>query len=343
MGTFPPLLQRIRPRLRDVVGIDLGASGIKAARIRRDRGGRLTLLAADLLPPLGPPGPETGETAPALSLPRPLQAPAAALCFSSPQAVCKLLTIPGGPDKVLETNFAELLGLPDNAGFRCGHRIVDGESRTEAQVLAVGVPERQVAWVAGLLAKGGPAPWSAELAGLAAMSSYLAGPGAAAGPRCDLVVDGGASTTTMAIFFRTSLIFVRSFGLGSDVLARQVMRDLNVDEATAREVLDVGSIDVRASVRTAYENPLRQLAIAMEFAERRSGQRLQKVFLSGGMARNSDWRRELQAVTGLAPETWNPWEGMAVAPGAVAERAGRPGVCFAAAAGAALDTLLETT
>jgi hypothetical protein len=117
------------------------------------------------------------------------------------------------------------------------------------------------------------------------------------------------------------------------------MRDLRIDEATAREVLGVGSIDIGASLKVVYEIFLRQLSIAIDFAERRAGQRLGRVLLSGGLAGNGAWREELRAIAGLAPETWSPWAGMTVAPGAVSERAARPGFCFAAATGAALAVL----
>ncbi|MDD5705642.1 MAG: hypothetical protein PHR35_06935 [Kiritimatiellae bacterium] len=335
---MPALLETMRPRVRDVVGLDLGSSGMKAVRLRCDRSGRVTVLAADVLPPLRPPATEDAPVEP-LHLPKPLQARAAAFCFTSTQAVCKLLTIPGGPEKVAETVFSALLGLPRQSTFRCFHKVLDGESRAEALVLAVGVPESEASWLAALLAKGGPAPCAAELAGLAAMTAYRAGPGAEAAPRCDLVLDAGAAMTTLAVFFKGRPLVVRQFPQGATAVVNQVMHDLHVDEPTARDILDVGSIDARSSVHTVYESFLRQLAIAIDFAERRSGQRLQKIFLTGGLAANRDWREELKAVTGVAPETWKIWENMSVASGAVTERASRPGVCFAAATGAALATL----
>jgi len=155
---MPAWVSRLRPRLRDVVGVDLGSSGVKAVRLRCDALGKVTLLAADLLPAMRSP-PEGGTPAPTLRLPKPLQARAAALCYSSPHAVCKLLTLPGGPEKAAETVYSDLLGLPRQTAFRCCHTLLDGESRNETQVLAVAVPESEGVWLTGLFDKGDQRLW----------------------------------------------------------------------------------------------------------------------------------------------------------------------------------------
>jgi Tfp pilus assembly PilM family ATPase len=334
---MPAWVSRLRPRLRDVVGVDLGGSGVKAVRLRCDGAGNVTVVAADLLPAMRPP-PDGGTAEQTLRLPKPLQARAGAVCYTSAYSVCKLLTLPGGPEKVAETVFSDLLGLPRQTTFRCCHSVLGGESRNDVQVLAVAVPESEAVWLAGFFGKGGPALCAAEIAGLAALNAYLHGPGAAA-TGCDLVVDAGAEVTTLALFFKSRPTVIRQFAQGANAVVRQVMSDLRIDEATAHEVLGVGSIDVRSSINAVYDVFLRQLALAIDFTERRAGQRLERVLMSGGMTGNGDWREALRAIAGLAPETWSPWAGMTVAPGAVSERAARPGVCFAAATGAALAIL----
>ncbi len=334
---MPVWINSLRPRLRDVVGVDLGGAGVKAVRLRRDRAGKVTLVAADLLPAVRP----SSEGAPAaepLRLPKPLQSRAAALCYSSTQAVCKLLTLPGTPEKATEKVVSDLLGLPRQHAFRCCHKLLKGEARSEAQVLAVAVPEAEAVWLSGLFLKSGTALCAAEMAGMAALNAYLYGPGAAA-TSCDLVVDAGAEITTLALFAKGRPTVIRQSAQGANAVVRQVMKDLRIDEPTARDVIGVSSINVRSSVNTVFDGFLRQLSVAIDFTERRSGLRLERILLSGGLAGNGDWREALRAITGMVPKTWDPWAGMTVAPGAVTERAARPGVCFAAATGAALALL----
>ena len=323
------LLRRLLPRLRDVVGIDIGASGVKAVRLRADSKRHLSVAAADILPPV--------ERAGGLVLSRNLLAWSAAMACSLPQATVKLLALPA--DKIEGTVFADLLGVARPPEFRVGYRVFESESRSEVPVLAVGVRSAEVEALVALLPGGKPALGSVEVSGLAALSAYLrlcVDPGQ---PRCDLVIDAGERITTMALCHKGRPLVFRQFPQGAAAVIEQVMKDLGVDAATARDILNIGSIDVRASLHRVYEGFLRQLGIAIDFAERRSGQRLQKLILSGGLAANSDWCTELHEQVGLLPEMLNPWAKMTLLPNALSAAAQGHEPCFAAATGAALNLM----
>ncbi len=335
------IIGQLKIRVRDAVGVDLGASGTKVVRLKRDRTGKTTLMAAELLPPLLPPDSEDAIPAATLHLPRALQAPAAALCYASVHATCKLLALQGGGDKINDHTLNDLLGLPRDADYRFRQKLIPAENRIEVQVLAVAVPMREARWLASLFARGKIAPCSAQIAGLAAANSFLEDPGREqrnpGGP--ELVIDAGERVTTLVLFDNERPLVVRQFVTGVRKILQQVTSDLRVDEETARDILDVGSIDIRASLQMVYEDFLRQLAIAVDFSERRVGRPLSHVSISGGLSGNRDWRAALREITGIEPRLWNPWEGMHLAPGAVSEQAARPGHCFAAATGAALSIL----
>lgn len=135
---------------------------------------------------------------------------------------------------------------------------------------------------------------------------------------------------------------LRQFAMGADTVAEHVMSELGVDAGTANDILNVGAINVRSSVHQALEGFLRQVGIAIDFAERRAGQRLGRVWLSGGMAASRDLAEELHEQAGMAPVVLNPWKDMTVLPGALTERAQGCECRFAAATGAALGLMEET-
>lgn len=329
------LLNRMLPRMRDVVGIDVGASGVKAVRLRTDRGNQVTVVSASLLPRIDC-SPSSGSGAPLL-LPKPLQAWSAAIACSFPQAGVKLLALPA--DKIEGAAYAELLGVPRAPETRIGYLAFESESRTEVPVLAVGVPAASVTDLVNLLPAGRPALGSVEVSGLAALSLYLQRGTQAGQKGCDLVIDAGERITTMTLCHRERPLVIRQFPQGAAAVAEQIVKDLGVDAATAVDILHNGAFDVRASLRRVFDAFLRQLSIAIDFAERRSGQRLARLLLSGGLAANNDLGAELLAQVGLQPELLTPWRGMTLAPNAVPPLSKGQEASFAAATGAALNLL----
>ena len=326
---------RLRPRVRDVVGIDIGASGVKAVRLRADRQGHLTVLAAGLLPRIDLSATD-GSLAP-MVLPKPLQGWSAAVACSFPQAGVKLLSLPA--DKIEGAAFADLLGVPRPPETRIGHLVFESESRSEVPVLAAGVTASSVESLLNLFPSGKPSLGSVEVSGERVVLRRLAVQVDPGQPRCDLVIDAGERMTSMTLCHKGRPLVFRQFPQGSVAVVEQVMKDLGVDAATALDILNIGSIDVRTSLQRAYEVFLRQLGIAIDFAERRSGQRLRRILLSGGLAANSDLCAELQAQVGLQPEVLKPWSGMDLAPNAIPDGVKGHEAPFAAATGAALNLL----
>lgn len=327
-----------RRRNYDVVGLDFGASGIKAVRLQRSADGTVTVVAADVLPPLRP----TAQPPSPLVLPKPLHARASALCLSTREAIAKLLIVPVSNDKLETATVIEYCGHAEPERFRFAYRLLESESRNESCVLAAGLPEEHVTWLRQTAAMA-PGMRSLEVAGLAALGVYAAHPlKAAAGDGCSLVVDFGLETVTLGIFCHGRPTVVRQFGVGASTVLKHVIRDLGVDEETARGVLEDGSVDVRTSVHSALDPFLRQAMIAIDFAERRHNNRLQQVYVCGGFGANADCREELRAAVGLAPEQLHPWGSLKIAPDALPARLAHQELRFAAATGAALMVLENT-
>jgi len=261
---------------------------------------------------------------------------------TSRDASAKLLQLPGDADPASTAACADLLGLDGADRFRFAQRLLESESRSEHHVLAVALPEADIAWAKGLVSHSGAALCSLEVSGLAALSAFVAGPGLEHRDGCVMAVDFGAACTAFGIFHRGRPVVVRLFPVGVNTVLRQIMEDLGVDEPTGLSILEDGTVNARSSVRKALEGFLRQATIAIDFAERRHNNRLQKVYASGGFVGSADWRAEMRGALGLAPEAWSPWQGLRVLPDAVPDRLARMEGRFAAAVGAAYAVLERT-
>ena len=334
--TVARFFKRLRPRVRDVVGIDIGTSEVLAVRLNADRSGRITVAAAEVLPGL-----DLAARAPAgaatLQLPRNLQSWSAAAAYAFPRATVKLLSMPA--NKIDNAAYADLLGIARPPESRLGYLADASENRNEVPVLAVGVPTDEIDRLIACFPPGKPVLGSVEVAGLAALTTYQQVCAVEDAARCDLVIDAGDRMTTMSICFKGKPLVIRQFPQGAATVVEQVVKDLGVDAATARDILGVRSIDIRSSVHRVYEACLRQLSIAVDFGERRSGQRLQRVFLSGKLASSTDFQSALRDQTGVNPEVLNPWIQMAAPVGALSALSKGREPEFAAATGAALGVL----
>ncbi len=331
-----PFINKIIPPTRDVVGIDIGQAGTKIVRLKTDRDGNLMLAAADILPPIKLPESPVAQVEPLL-LPKRLQAWSAGVSYSFPKAAVKLLMLPA--DKVDEASFSDLLGLPRTTEYRIAHRPLDDRDEGDIPVVGVGVSLRVMDWIQDLIPSGKPALGSIEISGLSTLSTYQYIYGNDDEQSCDLVIEAGERVTLMAICLKGVPVMLRQFEQGAASITEQVVKKLGVDEDTARDIIQIGAIDVSASVHSAFDEFLRQLGIAADFAERRSGSRIQRLFLSGGLAMNNDFKKELQNHVGIAPEIWNPWKGMTIMPNAISENARGNENVFHAATGVALGLL----
>ncbi|MBP7828881.1 MAG: hypothetical protein KA248_03070 [Kiritimatiellae bacterium] len=323
-----------RPRKSpsDLVGLDFGTSGIKAVRMRRNKEG-VTVLKADLLPPLAPAG--AGPERP--PLPRGLLTHYTALAVSGARSSVRILGIPGR----FETGAARDLQVREHAGAAEGQRlgyaiITPPKLRNETRLLAVTLPEEEARALLDLFAVGPPAPVSLEVSGLAAITAFLRGPGRAHEQGTVGVVESGDRLTVMALLHKNLPVLVRKFDLGMQTVRERVQQRLGVDAETAKGILADGSFDISQTLHEVVDPFLRQLSLSKEFIERREECRLEKLYVSGGMSLSRFWVNDLKAAAGVDVERWNPFDGLTVAPEAFPAALEGQQTRFAAAAGACL-------
>src|ERR1035437_7265613 len=147
MPKLPDSLRFWRPRYTDVVGLDLGNSAVKAVRLRRIKG-KLTLVAAGLLPALSLPSVKSDVPLPTLApykLPKTLRGRYVALAIPGVAATVKLLTMPARMDKAAELPIREMMALGDDASYRIAYELRPViHSHGETRALAVALPSVEV-------------------------------------------------------------------------------------------------------------------------------------------------------------------------------------------------------
>ena len=209
-------------------------------------------------------------------------------------------------------------------------------------MLTVAVPEADAQAVLSHVAVGAPAPYAMELSGLAALNACLSGPGAQHAQEAVCIIECGSRVSFMAIFNKGALILARKIDVGGESIAAHVQKQLGLDSETAQSILAEGAIDISQAVREVIDPFLRQLTISRDFVEREENCRIKTAYISGGMALSTYWTNEIKRATGMDVQSWNPFDQLTLAPGALPERLEGQQPRFASAIGAALGILRES-
>lgn len=340
-SAFDSLLRSLKRKISDLAGIDVGDSGVKVVRMQKSRD-VVTLLAADILPPIARSPEETGAPF-AAALPPRLRGRYACLTVPGQDSIVKLLSFPGPFEPKMEGKLFENLGLKNPNAYRVGYKIAgDRGPRAESRVLAVAVPETELQAATGLLPTGVPAPYSLEVAGLATLTAFAHGPGQRHLSEAVGVIEFGASTSSFALFNRGTLAMVRRFGFGTNRLIDRLTESLGVDRDTAIGIVANNSFDIANTVNEVIETPVRQLVVSRDFVERRENCQVASLYVSGGLVLSHDAVDRIGATLGIEVHTWSPFENVKVADGAVPARLVGQDWRLASAIGACLGTFEET-
>lgn len=336
MKKLSDILAIFRRNYSDVLGLDIGASGTKAVRLKQIHGVP-TVMAVDILPAISLPDSEEEPVVP-YHIPKALKARYVAVAVSKAGGIVKLLTFPAHSGKSNDAHVLELMGLGTEAYYRLGYEPIF-ENRTEIRALASALPNVVARKICQLFPSGLPAPCSIEVSGLASLTAFSRLRGKESAEAGSVVVDFGAAVTLVAFFNKNTLALVRKFDFGATNILKKLQDSLGVDQDVALGILNDGSFDVTKVVHQAMESFLQQLTISWDFVERRENIHIGKLYVCGGGVGLHLSAQELEAATGQAPIRWDPFEGLAIHPGAMADEFKGQEPRFSAAVGAALAML----
>jgi len=342
MSFLQKITKKFKPHPTDINGIDFGASGTKLVRLRK-MGETLSLVGLEILPPIDF---RQNDLHPnLLNIPPKLRAHYAAICLNAPGISLKLLTLPGMIDGTFDQKLARNLGLAEDTPDRLGYRIiVEGSGRAESRILALGLPEPEASHCLSLFAAGLPAPWQFEAAPVATLTAFEAGPIQTAGSQAIGLIDFSTRFCTFSIFNKKTLALLRRFDFGMEKVFSKITASLNVDQATASNILADGAFDVSDLLYEIMQPLFSQLVVSRDFIERRENCSVNTLFLSGSFATSDAAMHQIARALNVTVTPWNPFDisSLAVATPVPPEYENQRWR-FAAALGAAIAAFEEQT
>lgn len=321
-----------------VLGVDLGSHTLKVLRLRlRRRGGVAVLDYAEqeLGDRLSKAKSEEerlavyGEALRAIAREKGLTGMPCALSLSGNSILMRFFRLPRKHRLDPET------GLPDDAKThiafdareaRFATRLLEGDSpdspQAEMMLLAA---EKRVAEAAAACARAGgllPVLLVNDALALEAAHRLFGKPG----PEVELLVDIGASTTSVLLVKDGAIRFARVLNVAGNSFTRAVRRELGVETEEAESLkrrfgLEAPAEDADAArVVKALRGPLRDLVVELrrtlhDHEDTPGAARVSRVLLSGGGARLRGLADSLAAELGHAVETFRPLGDASVAPG----------------------------
>ncbi len=276
--TFTAKMSPQRKSYTDIVGLELGAGlsqGVPAVRLRK-REGKTELLAAGFLnlPGVLPETPEAVSETVTWHLPKPFQAPYAALAVSSKQAFLRhSASGDEGPDK-------------KQLDYRQTSQVI----AQDLPPLVAGLPEFQAAWAARLLPEGHhPTACSLQLSATAAMSGLLATPTFAESEGNAIAFFVFPDFTALAAFHDAKLVLYREHGAGANHLRQAISAQMGIEVALADSVLNDTLIDPTPIIEPVLRPLFRQVEISADYLLRRRNCPLKHFFVCGLTAGGNYW------------------------------------------------------
>ncbi len=331
MRSIKELVKGIKRGPSDCTGVDVGTTSTRIVRLRAI-GDDITVVGADIIPP------SEGT----ISIPLRLRARYASIAASGSTSIAKLLTFPGAIDESFESGLGKSLGLADADENRVSYRIIsEGQGRQESRVLAAAISEEEASAVMKHFASGLPAPWSLEVAPLAALTAFEMGPVRAHSGTATGLLDFGTAATTLSLFNRGELVLVRRFDFGTDAVLERVKATLGVDAETAKGILSDTAFDISELLVELMSPVSSQFVVSRDFIERRENCTVGTMFAIGGIAHSKLAMQGLEQALNVDITPWNPFLGLIIAPQAIPDELDDQHWRFAAALGAALGTMEE--
>lgn len=128
-----------------------------------------------------------------------------------------------------------------------------------------------------------------------------------------LLLDMGHLQTTVMIGSRQELVLVRSISYGGKELLHALTADGALDENAARVLVQEGDAGITEMCRASLGRLATEVRNSIGFFEGQHEQNINRIFVSGGLARTETILQTLSDELGLPCEIWDPLETCEVA------------------------------
>lgn len=283
----------------DVVGVEVGAGlseGAPAVRLRRAPDGALRIAAAGFVPVvsdiasiLAMPGDMRG----AWAFPPEFRAPSAALAVTAPDALVRQSD--SVADATADFDASTLRTKASSSG------------KKGALPFVAFMPEELAKRVARLLPEGRkPTAVSIQVSPLARVDAFAASPALAAAGGTAVLIQIAANSTTIALFAKGAVSLYRELSVGEADSLHAVAGPMNVDNATAKELLEGGLVDPAPFLGPLVMPIFRQAELSTDYLLRRNGLVVEHFFVAGPAALAPHWAAIFRDQTGREATVCNP-------------------------------------
>jgi len=283
----------------DVVGIEVGAGraeGAPAVRLHRSPEGFLRIVAAGFVPVvsdiesiLAMPADMRGPWA----LPPAFRAPSAALAVTAPDALVRQSD--SVEDATADFDASTLRTKASSTGKKGSLPFV------------AFMPEELARRVARLLPEGRkPTAVSIQVSPLARVNAFAASPALRAAGGTAVLVQIAANTTTIALFAKGAVALYRELPVGEEDSLHAVAGPMNVDNATAKELLEGGLVDPAPFLGPLVMPIFRQAELSTDYVLRRNGLVVEQFFVAGPPALAPHWAAIFRDQTGREAKVCDP-------------------------------------
>ena len=321
---------------QEIVAVDFSQAEAKCARLRQING-KVQLIAADVLPRM-----QEGMSADqkdargSISLPKHLLCRCAALCLPGKNALVKLLNIPGHLDGGSEARIRENMGV-GTGDYRIGYKVLGySHGRVETKLLTIALPENEIQRYLGYFSSGWPVPVAVELAGLAAINTFVSGYLDSCADESVGVVQFEDDVSFFAFIHKKEPVLIRKYDFGHDHMLSAIQSRLNVNRQTALNVASDQSFDISQMIKEVCDPFVRQMVISKHFVERRENCHVSRIFIPGAAPASHRLAQEIRVASETEVEPWDLSKAVIIQPGAIAPRLAGQYSLLAAAIGAGI-------
>ena len=199
------------------------------------------------------------------SLPPAFRAPAAALAVTAPDALVR-------QSDSVEDATADF----DAATLRTK---ASSDGKKGSLPFVAFMPEELARRVARLLPEGHrPTAVSIQVSPLARVNAFAASPALGAAGGTAVLIQIAANATTIALFARGAVALYRELSVGEEDSLHAVAGPMNVDNATAKELLEGGLVDPAPFLGPLLMPIFRQAELSTDYVLRRNGLVVEKFF-----------------------------------------------------------------
>jgi type IV pilus assembly protein PilM len=325
---------------KSVIGLDIGSYSVKLVHLSR-RGGGFHLLAGVEEEFFDPGGADPGKVVEAIREVfrraglKPGRGPEVVTSVGGSETAIKQVEFPPLTEAELRSSvkWQAKKYLPFGAESAVlEYQILGKDKKSKSMsVLLAAVTKTHLDEHQQLLEKTGIEPTIVDLDPLAMMNAFLATQDLVE-DKAVMVLDLGASKTTLNMFSLNGLFFTRETPLSGHRLTSELQGKLNLKYEEAEKIKREG--DSGGKLLDILKEPLKQLTYEIRrslsyYENRTGGKDFHKLYLAGGGSRLPNFASHLQSTLGVSVEELNPFKGAEVEAEGEEPRAAAPQLALA--------------